>query len=264
MPEKKPHCFVVSPIGRPDTETRAEADWVLRYLIQPALEADYEVKRADDFTQPDVITNLVILAIKNSSLVVVDLTDHNPNVFYELALAHMLHKPVIPLIKVDQRIPFDNQAMGTIHYSRARIELWEKAIASLKKAAAETRQPNYKVNNPVTLALGVEQLKLSGDPKEQVIAELREGLQRVSRELDVLKKAARPAASAIQAVADRLVFDSAVASATGRYDAGLDAAVYDAANRALYGAGYGRTSTSARQLFEETQRALALSQKPPR
>lgn len=197
MPEKKKLlCFVVSPIGSPDSEIRAEADWVLKYLIRPALEADYDVKRADEFAQPDVITNLVILSIKNADLVVVDLTDHNPNVFYELALAHMLNKPVVPLIKVDQRIPFDNQAMGTIHYSRARIDLWEKAIAGLKNAASETRQPGYKVNNPVTLALGVEQLKLSGDTKDQVIAELREGLQRVSREIDQLKQAkAAPSAS---------------------------------------------------------------------
>jgi len=276
VPEKKPLCFVVSPIGGPDSEARAEADWVLKYLIKAALADDYEVKRADEFAQPDVITNVVILSIKNADLVVVDLTDHNPNVFYELALAHMLQKPVIPLIKADQRIPFDNQAMGTIHYSRARVDLWEKAIASLKSAAGETRQEHYKVNNPVTLALGVEQLKLSGDSKEQVIAELREGLQRVSRELDVVKAATRQstATSAFQLAAER----AAIYNASATDQAALYSA--SAADRALYGTGYASRNPAYRDLFgggkldldsreaqvllEEAHRVLKAQQKPPK
>jgi hypothetical protein len=39
----KKQCSVISPIGDPTSKTRAEADWVLRALIKPVLELEFEV-----------------------------------------------------------------------------------------------------------------------------------------------------------------------------------------------------------------------------
>jgi hypothetical protein len=111
----------------------------------------------------------VILAIKNADLIAADFTDHNPNVFYELALAHAFEKPVVPLIRADQSIPFDNRPMGTVFYSRDRFEGWEQAKAELKHAAEDTQQPGHKASNPVTIALGIGQMKASGDDKDQLL-----------------------------------------------------------------------------------------------
>jgi hypothetical protein len=182
----KMKCFVISPIGDPAGAVRAEADWVLKGLIRPALEPEFTVERADAYPKNDVITNQIILAIKNADLIVADLTGHNPNVFYELAVAHAFEKPVVPMIRSGESIPFDNHLMGTIFYSRDRIEHFEQAKADLRQAAMEAVKREHKISNPITMALGVGQMRASGDDRDQVIAELVQSVEmlkadRVSR-----------------------------------------------------------------------------------
>ncbi|CAN5700423.1 hypothetical protein BH11PSE3_BH11PSE3_49190 [soil metagenome] len=185
--ETPKECFFISPIGSADDVIRNEADWVLHALVKPALEPTFNVRRADAYPKNDVITNQVILAIKNADLIVADLTGHNPNVFYELAVAHAFNRPVIPMITADQRIPFDNHLMGTIMYSRARYHLWEQAKSELQQAAGEAIKPGHKISNPITLALGVERLAVSTDDKDQVIAELSNSVRRLAREFEAIK-----------------------------------------------------------------------------
>jgi len=54
--------------------------------------------------------------LRKSDLVIADLTYHNPNVFYELAVRHLNKKPVIHLIKKGEKIPFDINDRRTIFY----------------------------------------------------------------------------------------------------------------------------------------------------
>jgi len=184
MPDQaKKKCFVISPIGDQSGSVRAEADWVLKGLIRPALEPDFVVERADNYPKNDVITNQVILAIRDADLIVADLTGHNPNVFYELAVAHGFEKPVVPMIRSDEKIPFDNHLMGTIFYSRDRFELFEQAKAELKLAAMEALKSGRKVSNPITMAIGVGQMKASGDDKDQMLAELMETVAAIKIDL---------------------------------------------------------------------------------
>lgn len=51
MPMKK--CFVIGPIGEPDSDIREQADAVLEYIIQPALrDMGIEAVRADKMAEP--------------------------------------------------------------------------------------------------------------------------------------------------------------------------------------------------------------------
>ena len=189
-PKKK--CFVISPIGDAASTIRAEADWLLKGVICPALEPEFEVERADVYPMNDVITNQVILAIKDADLIVANLTGHNPNVFYELAVAHAFERPVVPMIHSDQAIPFDNKQMGTIKYSRERIEQWELAKTDLRKAAIAATRPGHKVSNPITLAIGVGRMQASGDPKEQILAKLTDTVNRHELALKELRSRREP------------------------------------------------------------------------
>jgi hypothetical protein len=86
VPMKK--CFVISPIGLPGSEVREQADDVLDYIIAPALkDLGIEAFRADKQMEPGLITDQMIAAILNYDLCIADLSGHNPNVFYELAIA---------------------------------------------------------------------------------------------------------------------------------------------------------------------------------
>lgn len=77
-------CFVIAPIGEPESDTRKRSDQILRYLISPAAEEyGYKALRVDQISKPGIIdTTQVIQHVVDDPLVVADLTDRNPNVFY--------------------------------------------------------------------------------------------------------------------------------------------------------------------------------------
>jgi hypothetical protein len=52
-------------------------------------------------------------------LVIADLTNLNPNAFYEIG-RHMAQKPIIHMFQVGQKIPFDVSLYRSIGFSRAR------------------------------------------------------------------------------------------------------------------------------------------------
>jgi hypothetical protein len=78
-------CFVMAPIGDPESETRKWSDQVLRHVIKPAtITCGYTAIRADEIDKPGMITSQVIQHVVNDPLVVADLTERNPNVFMNL------------------------------------------------------------------------------------------------------------------------------------------------------------------------------------
>ncbi|MFZ1102237.1 MAG: pentapeptide repeat-containing protein, partial [Hyphomicrobiaceae bacterium] len=54
--------------------------------------------------------------INESAVIVADLTASNPNVFYELGIAHTIGRDVVPIAQVGQRVPFDQTPFRTIFY----------------------------------------------------------------------------------------------------------------------------------------------------
>ncbi|MDF1633254.1 hypothetical protein [Mycoplana sp. MJR14] len=108
-------CFYITPIGLPDSEQRKHSDLFLGSFIEPALQSfGLSVVRADGIDKPGVITKQIIEYIVKSRLVIVDLSYHNPNVFYELAIRHMMRLPIVQIIRKSDPIPFDINQMRTI------------------------------------------------------------------------------------------------------------------------------------------------------
>jgi hypothetical protein len=65
------------------------------------------VQRADDFFTANRVVEDVWKAILSARLIVADCTDRNPNVFYEIGLAHTIGKPTMLLTQREEDIPFD-------------------------------------------------------------------------------------------------------------------------------------------------------------
>jgi hypothetical protein len=107
-------CFVIGPIEEEGSEQRKHSDMILEALIRRALENDWDVVRSDQITQPGMISGQVIDHLLHSGLVIADLSFHNPNVFYELALRHVVGKPTVHLIRKGDKIPFDLKDFRTI------------------------------------------------------------------------------------------------------------------------------------------------------
>ena len=108
-------CFVISPIGAPNSEERRHADLVYGSLLEPALsELGLRLVRADRISKPGLITAQIIDHIVRAPLVVADLSYGNPNVFYELALRHATRRPVVQLVRSSDPLPFDVGQFRTV------------------------------------------------------------------------------------------------------------------------------------------------------
>ncbi|WP_245516874.1 hypothetical protein [Rhizobium leguminosarum] len=108
-------CFYITPIGAVDSDQRRHSDLFLGSFVEPALQSfGLTVVRADGIDKPGVITKQIIEYIVKSRLVIVDLSFHNPNVFYELAIRHMMRLPIVQLVRKSDPIPFDINQMRTI------------------------------------------------------------------------------------------------------------------------------------------------------
>lgn len=113
----KKQCFVISPIGTEDSEIRKNANDVFEYVIKPAMdECNIEPFRSDHLDRPGRISDQMFHAIFNYDLCIADLTNYNPNVFYELAIAQAANRPVIILIKKGQVLPFDVADIRSVYY----------------------------------------------------------------------------------------------------------------------------------------------------
>lgn len=125
--------FVVSPIGKAGTPEHRRAKLVLDFIIKKAFpRPTWVVVRADDEESPDSISTQVIRRIRESDLIVADLSGHNPNVFYELAVAHGYERPVVHMITAGETMPFDIADQRAIFYELEDPESVDSAINKMR------------------------------------------------------------------------------------------------------------------------------------
>ena len=148
-------CFVISPIGDADSETRKRSEQVLNYVVRPAVTScGYKAVRADEIDKPGMITSQVIQHVVNDDLVVADLTERNPNVFYELAIRHALRKPLVQIIRKGEAIPFDVAGTRTIYVDHKDLDSVAAAKNEIIKQvkALGHRDANFRVARSPTSA----------------------------------------------------------------------------------------------------------------
>jgi hypothetical protein len=149
-------CFYITPIGSDGSDERMHSDLFLGSIVEPALDSfDLRVVRADAIEKPGLITKQVIEYLLKSRLVVADLSFHNPNVFYELAIRHAARLPTVQIIRSQDRIPFDvnqNRTVqidcSTIYSLVPQIESYKSQIANHVRRALDDADSS---DNPITL-----------------------------------------------------------------------------------------------------------------
>lgn len=143
--------FVISPIGSPGTAEHRRYQLALDYIVKKALcEPEWRVIRADSEESPDSIGTKVIERILESDLTIANLTDQNPNVFYELAVAHGYKRPVIHMMESGQKIPFDVSDQRAIFYDLSDPESVDQAKDRLLAAARYLEGSDEEARNPLS------------------------------------------------------------------------------------------------------------------
>lgn len=123
-------CFIAMPFS-------SEFDTIFS-SIQEALEGprlNYSYTRTDELIGGGHIIEDILRGIGESEFVIVDVTGQNPNVFYELGIAHMVKNvdKVILLSQESASIPFDLRVFRHIIYQKTNDGL-RKLSESLEKA----------------------------------------------------------------------------------------------------------------------------------
>ena len=103
-------CFVLMPFDKTFGQVYKEA-------IKPAVRGvGLKCRRADDIFGVRPIVQDIWEYINRAKVVVADLTDRNPNVFYEVGLSHALAKKVVLLTQKPQDVPFDIKHIRYVLY----------------------------------------------------------------------------------------------------------------------------------------------------
>jgi hypothetical protein len=109
---KNPSAFVIMPFTEP-------FDTLYREVILPvATKCGFEVVRVDEIMAPGIILDDIQRQIAEAHVVVAEISQPNPNVYYELGYAHALHKPAVLLARRDpeKQLPFDVRSYRAIFY----------------------------------------------------------------------------------------------------------------------------------------------------
>lgn len=187
---EKKVCFVISPIGTDGSDIRRRADQLLRHIIGPAVDiCGFEAIRADQISEPGMITTQVIQHIIDDPLVIADLTGSNPNVFYELAIRHAIRKPLVQIIQKEEKIPFDVASMRTIPVDHRDLDSVEEAKQEIVRQvkAIIKKQPD-EIESPISVSVELQALRQSENPEERSLAEFVSAIAELRSDLGAIEK----------------------------------------------------------------------------
>lgn len=120
-------CFVVMPFSeRLSNRPKGFFEEVFDSLIKPAAEAaGFDVATANK-DGSDVIQSTIINELMDADLVIADMTDHNPNVMFELGLRMSQEKPIAIIKTSDTGRIFDvDNMLRVFEYNQ---NLWQSTI----------------------------------------------------------------------------------------------------------------------------------------
>jgi hypothetical protein len=133
-PSEKRPAFVAMPY-RPKWSKPVEL-----VIKASALESDFLVEVSRNSEKPGLITSQIWNEIRKAEVVIADISYENPNVFYELGMAHALGKEVILLSQQVSRRPFDISTSRLLHYKTEDLPSLGKRLT---QALAQV-SPRYK------------------------------------------------------------------------------------------------------------------------
>jgi len=178
MASKIKKCFLICPLGDSKSAIRSQSDKVMHHIIEPIIvKSGYALLRADSLSETGIITTQVINHVIHDDLVIADLRDHNPNVMYELAIRHMVKKPVVLLIQKGQNIPFDIAPVRTIFYDLSDPDSIESTKSVLQKQIQHIEKPDFQADNPIVVTMDIERLRGNNEEIGRFLTSLVEQLR---------------------------------------------------------------------------------------
>lgn len=174
-------CFIITPIGGDNSETRRKANGLIDAVILPVLkELNIDGQAAHHIELSGNITKQVIVRIVNDDLVIANLSELNPNVMYELAIRHAKRRPVIVLAEKGTDLPFDIAQERALFYVNDMIgvEDLKPRLKSAIEKALEEENPDNPIYNAIEDSIMREVAIKNSNDTERYILDKLEALDR--------------------------------------------------------------------------------------
>lgn len=141
MDKPKKQCFILMPFQDDLKEIYTEV------YTPVCAEHDLYCWRVDEISRPGSISRDIIEGILSADIIIADLTRKNPNVFYELGIAHSIGNKTIMTAQGLGHVPFDIRDYRVIIYEHS-LKGCRQLREDLSKAMDELLVALDRTNNP--------------------------------------------------------------------------------------------------------------------
>lgn len=154
LTELGPSAIISTPyFGKPESTPEAADIFILMpfdaqlkpvyedHIVESARKLGLRAARGDDFFTSHSVMRDIWNAVMSARVVVADCTGRNPNVFYEIGLAHAVGKPVILITQSVDDVPFDIRHLRYIQYDYTPrgMRIFEERIMETLRAELNLR-----------------------------------------------------------------------------------------------------------------------------
>jgi hypothetical protein len=152
-------AFVIMPFSSTASGTEPQWTEIFTDVFKPAFE---ECGYTCDRAKPMIgnLTESIVERLRNSRIVLADVTDRNPNVFYELGVRHSLKAGTIIVAQNGQEVPSDLRGIWFLRYGIRPSEV-KTFKSEIRRLVAVIEENPSKSDNAVAAFLEKENLTLS-------------------------------------------------------------------------------------------------------
>lgn len=135
----------ICPLGDEGSETRKRSDRIFDNIIVPiANDMGYSATRADKRFKSNLMEDIVKMVI-DANIVIADLSDKNPNVYYEFGIRNAIKGKCIPIINKMSDLPFDITYFRAYQYDLDKgIENHSAFVDFIKNSIRQLENENWK------------------------------------------------------------------------------------------------------------------------
>lgn len=138
MSANRKRCFVIMPFST-TSPSHTSQYWNNHFerFLKPAIESsgEFEAFRSEPLRQD--ITRQIVTDLVFSPIVVAELTDNNPNVYWELGIRQSFRHGTVTVAEKGSEIPFDIASKGVLFYCSQDTKREDKFRRQLGKALAD-------------------------------------------------------------------------------------------------------------------------------
>jgi hypothetical protein len=138
-------CFLMCPFGEEGTRERQRSTKLVETIVAPAMEAaGFELRnflQPNDSGMQEPIHTKMMTYLREADLCVADLTDNNPNVYFEYGVRLGSGLPLFAIIQKGKKLAFDTYGFPTESYDLSNPEIMkERLIKFARKISGFQRE----------------------------------------------------------------------------------------------------------------------------